>query len=127
MQHIFKGSRVADSMWCGIDILDAVRTEEKNDPTPCQKCIDNLNQHGTYADKVYVSRKRDDEHMIYEVYYISQYEDGSAFDCRLGATYTAEQVARMGNTNPKWLAQDLRRNAKAALKNGTSKNLAPRV
>jgi len=91
----------------------------------------------TYAEEAELSGKRDDEHMIYEMFQFSQYEDGSVFDCWRDVTHTSQEIADgmdvVGNENPKTVSvakninRDLRRNAKAALKNGTSTNLAPRV
>jgi hypothetical protein len=90
----------------------------------------------TYAEHSAGTRTREDEHMIYEMGSISQYEDGSVLDCLTMTTYTAEDVlagiavrfepASMFN-HPKLYFKDLKRNAKAALKNGTTKNRAPRV
>lgn len=90
----------------------------------------------TYAERSAATRTRDDEHMIYEMGSVSQYEDGSVLDCMTMATYTAEQVvtgiavrfetAFIFN-RPKLYLKDLRRNAKAALKKGTTGNLAPFV
>lgn len=88
----------------------------------------------TYAEQTKATRARDDEHMIYEMGEWSQYEDGSVLHCRLMTTFVASQVASPHFTReltavgiPAWLLKDLRRNAKAALKNGTTTNLAPRI
>jgi hypothetical protein len=93
-------------------------------------------RHMTHAECSAVTRKRDDEHMIYEMGTISQYEDGSVLDCLTMTTYTAEQVVA-GITiypepalifnRPKLYLKDLKRNAKVALKNGKTENLAPLV
>lgn len=89
-----------------------------------------------------------DEHMIYEMYHVSQYRDGSVLDCLRMRTFTAEElttnaltsmVAVFGDQEPaasvepsiaklgREVAKDIRRNAMAAVKNGTTTNLAPRV
>lgn len=94
----------------------------------------------TYAEQTWKRGQRDDEHMIYEMYMFSQYSDGSVLDCYQGITYTAKEVATgtdVVQKPPKADAAirkltraingDLRRNAKAAVKNGTTKNLAPFV
>jgi hypothetical protein len=93
----------------------------------------------TYAERSAATRTRDDEHMIYEMGSVSQYADGSVLDCLTMTTYSAEQVVA-GITlrtlrfepafifnRPSLYLKDLRRNAKAALKNGTTRNLAPFV
>ena len=90
----------------------------------------------THAERSAVTRKRDDEHMIYEMGTISQYEDGSVLDCLTMTTYTAEQVVggitiypqpALIFNRPKLYLKDLKRNAKAALKNGKTENLTPLV
>ena len=90
----------------------------------------------TYAEHSAATRTRNDEHMIYEMGSISQYDDGSVLDCLTMTTYTAEDVLAgiavrfepAGIFNrPKLYLKDLKRNAKAALKNGATENLAPFV
>jgi hypothetical protein len=90
----------------------------------------------THAERSAATRTRDDEHVIYEMGSVSQYEDGSVFDCITMMTYTAEQVVSgiairfepaLILNRPKLYLKDLRRNAKAALKNGRTGNLAPFV
>ena len=90
----------------------------------------------TYAEQTVATRERDDDHMIYEMGSISQYEDGSVLDCVQMKSYTAEQVATGINVAfqpaaifrcPNRYLKDLKRNAKAALKNGKTENLAPFV
>jgi hypothetical protein len=91
--------------------------------------------HRTFAQISKDTGVRDDEHMIYEMLYFSQYEDGSVLNCRdskYPVTYGPEEVA-VGDFHvdvelSRWgVKHDLIRNAKAAVKNGTTKNLAPRV
>lgn len=72
--------------------------------------------------------------MIYEMMNISQYEDGSVLDCLTMTTYTAAQaesdvtIAYAGDQRlGKRIRKDLKRNARAAIKNGKTKNLAPFV
>jgi len=73
--------------------------------------------------------------MIYEMSVISQYEDGSVFNCVTMETMTAEDVVNLPPTQPlpfcgggeRAVIRDLKRNAKAALKNGKTENLAPLV
>jgi hypothetical protein len=88
----------------------------------------------TYAELTAASGVRDDEHMIYEMGHISQYSDGSVLNCATMKMYTAQEIlddeegqAAMWKLNPHKRAiwGDLRRNAKAALKNGSTRNLAP--
>jgi hypothetical protein len=93
----------------------------------------------TYAEQSKASQQRDDEHMIYEMLHMSHYSDGSVLDCKTMTALTAQQIVGMGVPDcDKWggtaeqrkfqdIFNDLRRNAKAALKNGTTRNLAPRV
>jgi hypothetical protein len=95
----------------------------------------------TYAERSAAAQTRDDEHMIYEMYQFSQYEDGSVFDCVKSRTYTAEELLRadveVGYCQAKYhpsmrrrlqaISGDLRRNAKAALKNGKTENRTPFV
>lgn len=67
---------------------------------------------------------RDDDHMIYEEYNISQYADGSVLNCLTMTTYTAQDVidggVSMAGLPPfgekylKSVAADLRRNAMKA-------------
>jgi len=74
--------------------------------------------------------------MIYEMYQFSQYSDGSVLDCRT-IMYTAQEVVdgkvfvhnsvEISSETARNINLDLRRNAKAVLKNGTTKNLAPRT
>ena len=90
----------------------------------------------THAERSAATETRDDDHMIYEMGSISQYEDGSVLDCTTMTTYTAEEVVA-GITihsepvvifnRPKIYLKDLRRNARAAIKHGKTKNLAPLV
>jgi hypothetical protein len=98
--------------------------------------IGNRGEHMTYAERSAATRIRDDEHMIYEMGSISQYEDGSVLDCVAMTTYTAEEVvtgvavhfepAILFN-RPNLYLKDLRRNAKAAVRKGTTENFAPLV
>lgn len=89
----------------------------------------------TYAEQSAASGKRDDEHMIYETMNISQYEDGSVLECITMTTYTAKEAASRlksirydgSPATLKNVVKDLRRNAKAALKHGKTRNLAPFV
>ena len=91
----------------------------------------------TYAEQTKATEKRDDEHMIYEMGSVSQYQDGSVLQCTTMQTFTPEQVAAMTRPlqpepsaifrRPALYLKDLRRNAKAALKHGTTENLAPFV
>ena len=90
----------------------------------------------TYAERSAATGTRDDQHMIYEMGSISQYEDGSVLDCLTMTTSTAEEVVAGISVQfepafifnrPKLYLKDLRRNAEAALKNGTTRNLAPSV
>lgn len=86
----------------------------------------------TYAEHSAATQTRDDEHMIYEMYNYSQYEDGSVLNCVGMETLTAQEVAdfpegRGWTPLLKTIWRDMRRNAKAALKHGATRNLAPRV
>jgi hypothetical protein len=89
----------------------------------------------TYAERAAANRERDDKHMIYEMMNISQYEDGSVLECITMTTYTAQEAAagvrgvRFDGTPAtlKLFVKDLQRNAKSALKQGKTENLAPRV
>jgi hypothetical protein len=94
----------------------------------------------TYAEQSAASGKRDDEHMIYEMFHLSQYSDGSVLNCRTMKTWTAYEIANgvpkpggrdeqkmMTDATKQAVWQDLKRNAKAALKNGTTKNIGPRA
>jgi hypothetical protein len=77
----------------------------------------------TYAEAS-IHGGRDDAHMIYEEYNISQYTDGSVLNCLKMTTYTAQNVidgtVSMAGLPPcgekylKSVAADLRRNAKKA-------------
>jgi len=87
----------------------------------------------TYAEAATVNG-RDDERMIYEMMNISQYEDGSVLDCLTMTTYTAAQAASavtIAYAGDRALAnrvrKDLKRNARAAIKNVKTENLAPFV
>jgi hypothetical protein len=87
----------------------------------------------TYAEAAAVNG-RDDEHMIYEMMNISQYEDGSVLDCVTMTTYTAAQAASdiaIAYAGDRTLANRVRKdvecNARAAIKNGKTENLAPFV
>lgn len=83
----------------------------------------------TYAEQSVVNG-RDDDHMIYEMFHVSQYEDGSVLDCARMESYTAQQVVN-GTADriypSKVIIDDLKRNARAAIKKGQTNNLAPRV
>lgn len=67
---------------------------------------------------------RDDAHMIYEEYNISQYTDGSVLNCLTMTTSSAQEVIEervnlsglppFGGKYLKSVAADLRRNAKTA-------------
>src|SRR5215469_13032652 len=46
----------------------------------------------TYAERS-ITDGRDDEHIIYEMFVISQYEDGSVLNCATKQAYSAEEVA----------------------------------
>ena len=84
----------------------------------------------TYAEQTAVRGQRDDVHMIYEMGPTSQYEDGSVLICTSMTTYSPEEAAA-GIDVPKFgvpgkrISKDLQRNARAALKHGKTKNLAP--
>jgi hypothetical protein len=77
----------------------------------------------TYAEAS-IHGGRDDDHMIYEEYNISQYTDGSVLNCLTMTTYTAQDVIDgtvsmaglppLGDKHQKAVAADLRRNAKKA-------------
>ena len=88
----------------------------------------------TFAERSASTRTRDDEHMIYEMGSISQYEDGSVLDCTTMTTYTPDEVVAGISiypepavifNRPKLYLKDMRRNALAAIKHGKTKNLAP--
>jgi hypothetical protein len=91
----------------------------------------------TYAERTKLTKERDDEHMIYEMGSVSQYEDGSVLQCTTMQTFTAQEVAAMGQPlqpepsvifrRPSLYLKDMRRNAKAAITNGKTNNLAPFV
>lgn len=71
-----------------------------------------------------IHRGRDDDHMIYEEYNISQYIDGSVLNCLTMTAYTAHEVVDgavnlaglppFGDKYQKSVAADLRKNAKKA-------------
>jgi hypothetical protein len=80
--------------------------------------------------------------VIYEMYQWSQFEDGSVFNALRTninpiATFTAKQVVDgvfvivsdnpLGEKLGRVIMSDMLRNAKAAIKNGSTANLAPRV
>jgi hypothetical protein len=75
----------------------------------------------TYAEAS-IHGGRDDDHMIYEEYNISQYTDGSVANCLTLTTYTAQEVIdgtmnlaglpQCADEYQKRVAADLRRNAK---------------
>ena len=82
------------------------------------------------------------DHLICEMYQWAQFEDGSVFnslrtDINPTATFTAQEVVDglfvIHSDTPhceklgKIIMRDMLRNAKAAIKNGTTKNLAPRT
>ena len=79
----------------------------------------------TYAEAS-VHGGRDDEHMIYEEYSISQYTDGSVLNCLTMTAYTAQDVIDgtislaglppFGDKYHNAVAADLRRNAKKVLR-----------
>lgn len=79
----------------------------------------------TYAEAS-IHSGRDDHHMIYEEYSISQYTDGSVLNCLTMTTYTAQGVIDgavslaglppLGDMYQKAVAADLRRNAKKAIR-----------
>jgi hypothetical protein len=88
----------------------------------------------TYAEQSKANESRDEAHMIYEVMNVSQYEDGSVLECQFMSTYTAAQIVSgiivrcaASPQTTKQVTKDLVRNAKAAIKNGKTKNLAPIV
>jgi hypothetical protein len=86
----------------------------------------------TYAEQTAATGQRDDVHMIYEMGPTSQYEDGSVLICTTMTTYTREEVAagievpEFGDS-AKRISKDLQRNARGAIKNGKTNNLAPFV
>lgn len=91
----------------------------------------------TYAERSKATEERDDEHMIYEMGSLSQYEDGSALECETMTTYTAEEIFALAvPIQPEPAAifghadrylKDLKRNARAATKYGKTGNRAPFV
>jgi hypothetical protein len=91
----------------------------------------------TYAKRTKQTEQRDDEHMIYEMGSISQYEDGSVLQCTTMQTFTAQEVLTMSTPlqpepsgifqRPALYLKDLKRNAEAAIKNGKTENRAPFV
>ena len=91
----------------------------------------------TYAERTVLTEMRDDEHMIYEMGSVSQYEDGSLLDCLTMTSYTAEEVESMTEPiqpepaaifhRPEVYLKDLKRNARAAIKKGKTKNISPFV
>ncbi len=86
----------------------------------------------TYAERTKLTEQRDDEHMIYEMGSLSQYEDGSVFNCVAMRTYTPEEIVFMTEaiqpepaaifSRPQAYLKDLKRNARAAIKHGKTKN-----
>src|SRR5271170_4647915 len=102
--------------------------------------LEGVSNNPTWAE-MSIHHGRDDKHMIYEMFQISQYSDGSVLNCLTMKFFTAQEIVDMGKPNLRpsaggtaeqrklWQAVfgDLRRNAKAALKNGTTTNLAPVV
>jgi hypothetical protein len=96
-----------------------------------------MEQTMTYAEQTKQTQQRDDERMIYEMGSLSQYEDGSVLQCTTMQTFTAREVLAMGaplQPEPGAIFQrsalylkDLKRNAKAAIKNGKTENRAPLV
>lgn len=100
------------------------------------------NLRNTFAEQARENGSHEGLPRIYEMYNFSQYADGSVLNAISMKTYTAQEVADTDlvgvtdhpkHTHPaalkvaKLISADLRRNAKEALKNGTTKNLAPRV
>jgi hypothetical protein len=91
----------------------------------------------TYAERTKQTEQRDDEHMIYEMGSLSQYEDGSVLQCTTMQTFTAQEVLATGVPlqpepsaifpHPALYLKDLKRNAKAAIKDGKTENRAPLV
>jgi len=84
----------------------------------------------TYAEQSKANESRDEEHMIYEVMNVSQYEDGSALECQMMSTYTTAQIVSGMNVRcaaspqtPKLVNKDLVRKAKAAIKHEKLKTL----
>lgn len=77
----------------------------------------------TYAEAS-IHGGRDDNHMIYEEYNISQYTDGSVLNCLTMTAYTAQEVIDgkmnlaglppLGGKYQKAVAADLRKNAMTA-------------
>jgi hypothetical protein len=77
----------------------------------------------TYAEAS-IHGGRDDAHLIYEEYNISQYTDGSVLNCLTMTTYTAQNaidgvvntagLPPFGDKYLRLVAADLRRNAKKA-------------
>lgn len=80
----------------------------------------------TYAEAsiAAINAGRDDDHMIYEEYNISQYTDGSVLNSLTMTAYTAQEVVDgrvnlaglppFGGKYQKAVAADLRQNAKKA-------------
>jgi hypothetical protein len=87
----------------------------------------------TYAEKSKSTKTRDDEHMIFEMFNISQYKDGSVLDCLTMRTFTAAEVVEgdvigcvdCSPASRSKVYAALSINAKAAIKNGITENLAP--
>lgn len=77
----------------------------------------------TYAEASIIGG-RDDDHMIYEEYNISQYTDGSVLNCLTMNTYTGQEVVDrkinlaglppFGSKYEKAVTAELRRNAERA-------------
>jgi hypothetical protein len=86
----------------------------------------------THAEQTAATGQRDDLLMVYEMGPTSQYEDGSVLICTTMTTYTRGEAAAGIEVPPfggsaRRISKDLQRNAKAAIKHGKTKNLAPFV
>jgi hypothetical protein len=85
----------------------------------------------TFAERTARIEKRDEDHMIFEMYQFSQYEDGSVLSCIGMQTFTAQEVvdgrclidpAPGFEKLAKRIDKSLRINAKAALRDGKTHN-----
>jgi hypothetical protein len=92
-----------------------------------------MKEKQTYATKS-INGGRDDEHMIFEMFNLSQYEDGSVLDCDTMKAFTAQQVVDgavnkcdCSKVTASKVFAAIRKNTKAAIRNGVTTNLAPRV
>lgn len=125
-----KEGRTAGAAWLKAHVCPTPGDFQKwlNDPVAQKEYQDSLNMTFAEMAKKYGSRHC----IIYEMFNISQFADGSVFDCVERTAYKAEHVLDSAfpyvmTALPNEVLGDLIRNAKAAVKSGWTTNLAPRV